>query len=585
MNLPSLQQRRVPYRTLILLPQKSICGTILIFGDKISRIIVTSALPYVYSTPHLGNFIGSVLPADVYANYLRMKGEDIIFICGSDVHGTAIEIQALKEKTTPDAVAKRMHDKIKSLFDAFGCNFTYYGSTHTEQNKEITYKIFDGLNKNGYIVEVQKELPYCNFDKLFLVDRLIEGKCPVCGYEKARGDQCDKCSSLLDPKDLIEPYCTVCGKKEIIFKKTKNAAIDLGKLQSKVEKFVKDNSKFNWSKNAINESHKYFKEGLKKRDISRHTKWGFPVPLKGFEDQVLYVWFDAPIGYIGITKEWTDSKWKDYWMDNDTVLVQFMGKDNIVFHTILFPAMLMGSDFGAVLAHTIRSYEFLNWEGQKFSKSRGVGMDLEDAISAVSDPDYWRFGLIMNTPESADTDFTSEGFVEAVNKIMNGKIGNLVQRVLTLIRNNQDIFDAKVPADTETLAKLGAIYKKYLDNFEKIELREAQRALVEMADLGNSLISEKEPWNIAKKAKTDKNAAKEFSTIMNTLAVISYYVNVLMFPFIPNSSRRALKYFGISADPKLKDLERKPALNLKDEPKPIFEKLTDSQIKKIDSYS
>lgn len=550
---------------------------------KISRIIVTSALPYIYSTPHLGNFVGSVLPADVYANYLRLRGDDVIFICGSDVHGAAIEIQAIREKTTPEKLAKRMHEGIMEIFKSYGCNFTYYGSTHAEQNREETYAIFNALKKNGYIGEAQRELPYCNFDKMFLADRFIEGKCPVCGYESARGDQCDKCSSLLDPNQLIEPHCTICGKKEIVFKKTKNVTIKLDKLQSKLEKFAAKGSK-NWSKNAINEANKYFKEGLKERDISRHTKWGFTIPLKGFEDQVFYVWFDAPIGYIGITKEWSGKSWQEYWKGADTRLVQFMGKDNIIFHTILFPAMLIGADLGYILVDTIKSYEFLNWEGKKFSKSRGVGMDLKDALGVVGNPDYWRFALMLNAPESADADFTTEGFVEAVNKIMNGKIGNLFQRVFTLIKANQDVFDEAAQSQQESIDALDALYKNYVKYFDKIELREALKTVVAIADLGNALISDKEPWITAKAAKGDQQAAAEFSSTMVTLTNIAYYVALLLYPFIPESSKKALEYFGIE-NPKLEDISKAPRLKLEKGIKPIFEKLTDQQIKKIGSYS
>ncbi len=514
-----------------------------------------------------------------------MKGDDVIFICGSDVHGAAIEIQAIREKTTPEKIAGKMHEEIKLLFESFGCNFTYYGNTHTAQNKEITYEIFNALNKNGYIEEVQKDLPYCNFDKLFLYDRYIEGKCPVCGFEKARGDQCDNCSSILDPKDLIEPYCTLCGKREIVFKKTKNIAIDLAKLQPQVEKFVKERSKFNWSRNAINESEKYFKNGLKRRDISRHSKWGFPVPLKGFEDQTLFVWFDAPIAYIGITKEWQDSKWENYWMSEETKLIQFMGKDNIFFHTIFFPATLLGANLGFSMVNTIRSYEFLNWEGKKFSKSRGVGMDLEQALSVVKNPDYWRFALMAIAPENADTDFTTDGFAEAVNKMLNGKIGNLFQRVLMLIKTNREIFDSRVEIDEGVAGKLDELYSKYTKHFKNIELRDALKTVVEIADLGNSYMSEKAPWVLAKAAKDDKSAAKDFSTIMNLLAKIAYYTGILLFPFTPDSSRAALAYFGIERDPKFEDLKKMPVLNLGLEPKPIFEKLTDQQIKKIGSYS
>ncbi len=552
---------------------------------NLEKTIVTSALPYINATPHLGNFVGSVLPADIYANYLRMKGEDVIFICGSDMHGTPIEVRAIKEKVNTEELAESLHKKAKELFQKFNCNFTYYGDTNSDQNMEITYQIFDALDKNGYIKEVQKELPYCNSDGIFLADRFIEGKCPVCGYEAARGDQCDKCSSLLEPKMLIEPHCTICGKKEIVFKKTTNLALDLKKLQPQIEAFFEKNAKANWSKNAVNEAQKYFNEGLKYRDISRNTKWGFSIPKKGFEDQVFYVWFDAPIGYIGITKEWDDLKWKEYWLSPDTRIIQFMGKDNIVFHTIIFPGMLIGSGLGYTLPKTIKSYEFLNWEGKKFSKSRHIGMDMEEALNIVQDPDYWRFALVLSAPENSDTDFTETGFVEAVNKIMNGKIGNLCQRVFTLINANKRMFDAKATPDPEISSRLDALVNEYTSYFDKLELREALRVVIEMSDLGNSLMSEKEPWLLAKAANYDNKAAAEFSVIMNALLKVAYTVSILMYPFIPNSSLRILKYFGINRAPVFADISSRPELDQTLEPKPIFEKLTDAQISKFRNFS
>ncbi len=550
-----------------------------------SKTIVTSALPYVNATPHLGNFVGSILPADIYANYLRMKGEDVIFICGSDMHGTAIEVRALKEKIEPEKLARKLHEDAKILFEKFRCNFTYYGNTHTAENKAVTDQIFLALHKNGYINEIQKELPYCNTDNMFLADRFIEGTCPFCGYESARGDQCDKCSALLEPKELKEPHCTICGKADITFKKTKNLALDLKKLQPQLEKFFSRNSGYNWSKNAINETTKYFKEGLKLRDISRHTRWGFPVALEGFEDQVYYVWFSAPIGYIGITKEWNEEKAGDYWLANDTKLIQFMGKDNIVFHTILFPGMLIGSNLGYVLPHTIKSYEFLNWEGKKFSKSRGVGMDMKDAISVVPNPDYWRFALMMSAPESADTDFTIDGFTESVNKMMNGKIGNLFQRVLTLIKANLEVYNPDTEMDQAVSGRLNTLINAYDELFNMINIRDALKVVIDIADTGNAFMNEKTPWMLAKTAKEDKKAAEEFSSTMNTLVRISYLVSVLMFPFVPDSAKKALRYLGLENDPTMKDLSKKPRLNINGEIRPVFEKLTDEQIREIRSYS
>ena len=277
-----------------------------------SRIIVTSALPYVQSTIHLGNFIGSILPADIYYKFLKMSGRDAIFICGSDEHGTAIELKALKEHTTPEALADKNHREIKKLLEQYECTFTFYGSTHTEQNKAVTYEILGALNKNGYVVRVDSEQAYCEVDRRFISDRFIEGTCPNCKYGHARGDQCENCGRLLNPKDLVVPHCTICGKSEIVFKKTTNLALDLIRLQPKIKEFIEKNKGNNWTKNAVNHSLGYIKRGLKNREITRDIKWGFDVPIKGFEGKMIYVWFDAPIGYIGITKEWNEKKVDEY---------------------------------------------------------------------------------------------------------------------------------------------------------------------------------------------------------------------------------------------------------------------------------
>ncbi|MGI0135071.1 MAG: class I tRNA ligase family protein, partial [Candidatus Micrarchaeaceae archaeon] len=358
-----------------------------------------------------------------------------------DQHGTPVELRAIKEKTSPEKLAESMHEEIKSLFEKYGCTFTHYGKTHSEANKDIVYEITDALDKNGYITVVEQDQAYCNIDRRFLTDRLIEGTCPHCKSPLARGDQCENCGRLLTPRELIRPHCTICGKSDIKFIMAKNLALSMDKLQKQILKFVESSKKNNWSKNAYNKSLSYIKEGLKPREITRNMKWGIPVNRKGFEDNVFYVWYDGLSGYIGITKEWSAKKWKEYWLSEETRLVHFMGKDNIEFHTTMWPAMLIGSKMGFVLPTTIRASEHLISKKIKFSKSRGVGLDLNTALH-IMPSDYWRFALMHMYPETADTEFTKELLVETVNKLMNDKIGNLIHRVLTISKNNQDMFDA-----------------------------------------------------------------------------------------------------------------------------------------------
>ncbi len=541
-----------------------------------SKIIVTAALPYSYSIPHLGNFVGSVLPADVYHKYLVMGGEDAIFICGSDQHGTPIEIRAMERHQKPEDFANEMHLKIKSVFERYDCTFTYYGKTHTDQNKEVVYEIFDALQKNGYIVETHSTQAYCNIDKRFLIDRFIEGTCPFCKSDHARGDQCDNCGRLLTPSEIINPKCKICSKSDISFKGTKNLAIKLDSLEPKISEFIELNSRNNWPKAAKNKSQSYIKEGLKPRDITRNMDWGFKVPLEKFHDSVFYVWFDAVIGYIGITKEWDGRKWKSYWTHKDTKLVQFMGKDNIEFHTLMWPGILIGANLGFVLPTTIKSAEYLTSNSEKFSKSRGIGLDLEKCLGILPS-DYWRFALMYVYPETSDSEFSIDLLREIVNNIMNDKVGNLIQRVLKLSIANKGLVK-KIRIQNEYREAHDKIVAKYKDDFSNFRLREALHSLVELATLGNTIISERKPWESTKKASSDGEVANELSDIFGTLLAISYEIGIMIWPFCPNASENILKHFNVSDTPSLKMLSMEVSVNLEDEPKQLFTKMTDSQI-------
>ncbi len=539
------------------------------------KIIVTAALPYSYSIPHLGNLVGSILPADVFYKHLRMKGEDAIFICGSDQHGTPIELKAIELKKKPEELANEMHEEIKRIFERFGCTFTHYGKTHSEQNKEIVYKVFHALMENEYIIEAESLQAYCNYDKRFLLDRLIEGICPHCKYGQARGDQCDGCGHLLNPNDLLNPHCRICGRSDISFVKAKNLALALDRLSPEIKKFIEANSRNNWPKPAINKSLSYIKEGLKPRDITRKMKWGFPVPLKGYEDSVFYVWFDAVLGYIGITKEWSE-RWADYWMSGKTKLIQFMGKDNMEFHTLMWPGILIGSGMGFVLPTTIKTSEYLTSKREKFSKSKGVGLDLNDALRLLP-ADYWRFALMSIYPETADSEFSLEIMVETVNSLMNDKIGNLLHRTLKLAHSNKTAIDWKAFESVENTAEMKARIEKYMSDFERLELREALKDVVELAGLGNALINDEKPWEAARLAGEDNDAKERFSRILGLASRISYCVSLMLYPFAPNSSSDALEYFGVKAKgkdvPSMRLLERSVRLNLDSEPKPIFRKI------------
>ncbi|OWP53937.1 methionine--tRNA ligase [Thermoplasmatales archaeon ARMAN] len=547
--------------------------------DTEKRVIITAALPYSEAIPHLGNFVGSILPADVFYKYSKLAGYDSIFICGSDQHGTPIEIRALKEGVEPKEFADKVHKEIKHILERFGCSFTYYGKTDSDSNKRAVYEIFNALYKNGFINKVDSVMPYCNIDKRFLTDRYIEGVCPYCGFEGARGDQCDNCGHLLNPSELIRPYCGLCHNNEIEFKKTTNLAIALDKLQPEILEFVKGRMG-SWSKNAANKTISYLEQGLEAREITRDMKWGFEVPLEGYKDKVFYVWFDAVIGYIGISMDWSD-QWEQYWKGKDTKLIQFMGKDNIEFHTMMWPGILIGSDLGYVLPHTIYAYEYLTAKGLKFSKSRGVGLNMGNALE-IAGSDYWRFALMYLAPESSDTDFTIALFVDIVNKIMNGKIGNYVHRVLTLLKNS-GLKASELVEDEKSMDKVAVLTRKYAEDFEALKMREALRELVAIADIGNEMISSSKPWELIGKDGVKQGSEGRAKELLGGMVSIVRRMGVLMWPFAPDASSKILKRFGIS-EPRLSDLE-KPLKELNLEGLgPVFSKLSDKQLKELERF-
>ena len=543
------------------------------------KMIITSALPYSEAIPHLGNFVGSILPADVFHRYAELAGYDSIFICGSDQHGTPIEIRALKEGVSAEHLSDSVHERMQNVFGSFGCSFTHYGKTNSESNKKAVYEIFEALDRNGYIKEVESVMPYCNIDKRFLTDRYIEGKCPYCGFEGARGDQCDNCGRLLSPQELVEPYCGLCHNKDIEFRKTVNLAIELDKLQPEILDFVRMRMG-TWSRNAANKTVSYLEQGLEAREITREMKWGFPVPKKGFEDKVFYVWFDAVIGYIGISMEWSE-KWKDYWKGPDTELIQFMGKDNIEFHTMMWPGILIGSGLGFVLPHTIYAYEYLTAKGLKFSKSRRVGLNMENALE-IAGPDYWRFALMYLAPESSDNDFTIALFVEVVNKIMNDKIGNYVHRVLTLLKNS-GLKASELTEKAKNMEGVDMLTRKYAEDFEALKMREALKDLVAIADAGNEMISSSKPWELIGKEGVKQGSEATAKELLGSMVSIVKRIGVLMWPFAPGASAKILNRFGIS-DPRLSDLE-KPLKELNLEAlEPVFSKLSDKQLKELERF-
>ena len=374
------------------------------------KILVTSALPYINGAPHLGHMIGCLLPSDVYARFMRLTGHDVLYIVGTDEHGTTSEVGAMKAGMDVKSYCDMFHQRHYQAYKDFNLSFDYFGRTSSEQNKEITYRIFNALDKNGFIEEREIQQVYSIDDKMFLADRYITGTCPYCGYEKARGDQCENCTKVLEPTKLINARSTISGSTNLEVRTSKHLFLNLPKIEPKLREWLKTKEAF-WPDVAYSIALKWLKEGLQPRCITRDLKWGFPVPKKGYEDKVFYVWFDAPIGYIGITKQWADEKpeerdWKDWWFENkDVYYVQFMGKDNVPYHSITFPATLLGTNEGYKQVDYLKGVSYLTYEGGKFSKSEHRGVFVDDAISEFS-ADYWRYFLMSNIPEGSDASFS-----------------------------------------------------------------------------------------------------------------------------------------------------------------------------------
>ena len=407
--------------------------------------LITSALPYVNNIPHLGNLL-QVLSGDVFARFCRLKGYETLYIGGNDEYGTATETRALEEGKSPRELCDYYHKIHTEIYKWFNISFDKFGRTSTPQQTEITQSIFKDLDSRGFIKEETSEQVYCNNCGRFLADRFVKGICPACGYEGARGDQCENCGKLLDPLDLKSPVCSTCGHTPEV-KPTKHLYIDLPGILPEYEKWMKKASvEGRWAKNALQMTQAWIRDGLHERAITRDLKWGIPVPKEGYEDKVFYVWFDAPIGYISITKCLGDEKgfdWKDWWLNPENVeLFQFIGKDNIPFHTVIFPCSLIGSGKNWTKLFHMSSTEYLNYEGGKFSKSQGIGVFGSDAMESGIPADIWRFYMFYNRPEKADTLFTWKDFQEKINGELVGNLCNLVNRTLPFVIR---YFDGKIP--------------------------------------------------------------------------------------------------------------------------------------------
>ena len=534
-----------------------------------NRRLITAALPYVNNIPHLGNIIQS-LSGDVFARYCRSKGYDTLYICGTDEYGTATETKALEEKTDPRSLCDHYYKEHTNIYKWFNINFDKFGRTSNQQCTEITQGLFNDLDAAGLIKEhVNKQLfcPHCN---MFLADRYVDGTCPKCGSTKARGDQCDECGSLLDPIELKEPKCHTCGSTPEV-RETKHLYIDLPALSDKLNAWVEKASvEGRWADNAINMTKAWIRDGLQERGITRDLKWGIPVPKAGYEDKVFYVWFNAPIGYLSITKQLADElikegkqsfDWKSWWIPSESEeakgkgkvdLFQFIGKDNIPFHTVIFPCTLLGSPHDWTKLHHMSSTEYLNYEDGKFSKSRGVGVFGSDAIETGIPADAWRFYIFYNRPEKQDYQFTWKDFMEKLNGELIGNLGNLVNRTLLFVNKYYEGKIPEAPVDEELWAQVKELEKKATEYLEWADLKDAFRTMFEISDICNKKFQATEPW----KARTENPAVAD--SLIHNLCYVIKDLMIMMNPYMPQYTQKIMSYFGKTIEEKKVGMETKP---------------------------
>lgn len=501
---------------------------------QFKRTTVTSALPYANGPVHIGHLAGVYVPADIYVRYLRLKGEEVLFIGGSDEHGVPITIKARKEGVTPQDIVDRYHTLIKDSFKEFGISFDVYSRTSSKTHHGVASDFFKKLYDKGEFIEKESEQYYDEEAKQFLADRYITGECPHCHAEGAYGDQCEKCGTSLSPLDLINPKSAISGSAPVL-KKTKHWYLPLDKHEAWLREWILDNHK-EWRPNVYGQCKSWLDMGLQPRAVSRDLDWGIPVPVEGAEGKVLYVWFDAPIGYISNTKELLPDTWETWWKDPETRLVHFIGKDNIVFHCIVFPAMLK-AEGSYILPDNVPSNEFLNLEGDKISTSRNWAVWLHEYLADFpGKQDVLRYVLTANAPETKDNDFTWKDFQARNNNELVAIYGNFVNRTLVLTHK---YFEGKVPAraalteyDQATLQEFKGVKEQVEQLLNNFKFREAQKEAMNLARIGNKYLADTEPWKLA---KTDM---ERVGTILNIALQISANLSIAFEPFLPFSSAK-----------------------------------------------
>jgi methionyl-tRNA synthetase len=545
--------------------------------SNFKRTLITSALPYANGPVHIGHLAGVYVPADIYARYLRLKGEEVLFIGGSDEHGVPITLKAKKENTTPQAIVDKYHEMIKDSFEKFGISFDVYSRTSARVHHETASEIFKTLYDKGKFIEQTSEQFFDEEANQFLADRYISGTCPKCGFEKAYGDQCESCGTSLNATDLINPKSMLSGNVPVM-KETKHWYLPLNQYESWLKEWILEGHK-EWKPNVYGQCKSWIDGGLNPRAVTRDLDWGVPVPIDGAEGKVLYVWFDAPIGYISATKELTPD-WEKYWKDKETRMLHFIGKDNIVFHCIIFPVMLK-AEGSFILPDNVPANEFLNLEGDKISTSRNWAVWLHEYLEEFpGKEDVLKYTLTANAPETKDNDFTWKDFQSRNNSELVAILGNFVNRVMVLTNKYYNgivpVSGKPEPQDLEALATittLKAEIEKALDTFH---FREALRLTMEMARLGNKYLADMEPWIVI---KTNPERVK---TIMHVCLQISANLTIAFEPFLPYTMNKLRSFLNLE---KLQwmDLGRTDLLREGDQlgvPELLFEKIEDDAIQR-----
>ncbi len=544
--------------------------------------LITSATPYINGTKHLGNLIGSLLPADVYARFQRQQGNDVLFICATDDHGTPAELAAAAAKVSVANYCAAQHAIQKDIYQQFGLSFDYFGRSSSPENHKLTQHLYRELDKNGFIEEKEIIQVYSLDDKRFLPDRYIVGTCPRCQYEAARGDQCENCTALLNPTDLLNPHSAISGSTNLELRPTKHLFLKLPKLAPEVRKWVDKHA--DWPKLTKSIAISWLDEGLKDRCITRDLDWGVPVPRKGFENKVFYVWFDAPNAYISGSQTWAKlqgkpNAWKDWWLDaKDIEYTQFMAKDNIPFHTVFWPAILLGTREPWKLADYIKGFNWLTYYGGKFSTSLQRGIFTDQALKLLP-ADYWRYALIANAPESSDVAFTWDLLQSRINDELANKLGNFVNRTLTFAVKHyaNQIPGGGVVGEREKQLQADCIQltTQAVKHYQNREFRKATDTVRALWDVSNVYFDESAPWKLIK--TNPEQAAVVIRTCINLIALHA----VTTTPIIPHSAQKISNALGIQANITLKEAAKletlKPGHTL-NELKPLFQKIEDSTV-------